>query len=53
MYRYDLSINSSGGIEGMYEAVWQISGDEITGERALAYVQRIWQHARWNSFDRM
>jgi aminopeptidase YwaD len=38
---------------GMYKPIWQVVDDEISGERAAAHTQRIWQHARWNSFDRM
>lgn len=37
----------------MYESIWQVVDGEISGERAVAYVERIWQHARWNSFDKM
>jgi len=37
----------------MFEAIWQAVGDEISGERAEADIKRIWQHARWNSFDQM
>ena len=37
----------------MYEPIWQAVSGEITGEGAKAYIQRIWQHARWNSFDQI
>ncbi|MFW6162560.1 MAG: DUF4910 domain-containing protein [Planctomycetota bacterium] len=37
----------------MYEAIWQAVKDELSGETAKAFAARIWEHARWNSFDRM
>ncbi len=37
----------------MYEPLWQLVKQTINGERALEYTRRIWEHARWNSFDRM
>jgi hypothetical protein len=37
----------------MYEPIWQAVSSEISGEAVKAYIQRIWQHARWNSFDHM
>ena len=37
----------------MYEPLWQLVKQTISGERALEYTRQIWEHARWNSFDRM
>ncbi len=37
----------------MYEAIWQAVKGELSGERARDYTARLWEHARWNSFDKM
>jgi len=37
----------------MYEAIWQAAKAELSGERAREFTARLWEHARWNSFDRM
>ena len=37
----------------MYEAIWQAVKAELSGERARDYTARIWDHARWNSFDQL
>jgi len=37
----------------VYEAIWQAVKGELSGERARDFVARLWEHARWNSFDRM
>ena len=35
----------------MIEPIWQAVKGELSGERARDFVARIWEHARWNSFD--
>jgi len=36
-----------------YDAIWQAVKAELSGDKAKEYVARIWEHARWNSFDKM
>ncbi|MFP4057541.1 MAG: DUF4910 domain-containing protein [Candidatus Brocadiia bacterium] len=35
----------------MYEPIWQAVAKELSGEGACGFAARIWEHARWNSFD--
>ncbi|HUT31888.1 MAG TPA: DUF4910 domain-containing protein [Planctomycetota bacterium] len=37
----------------MYEPIWQAVKAELSGERARDYTARLWEHARWNSFDHL
>ncbi|NQT85112.1 DUF4910 domain-containing protein, partial [bacterium] len=37
----------------MLDRIWQAMAGELSGERARDSVARLWEHARWNSFDRM
>lgn len=37
----------------MFDPIWQAIADELSGDRAKAFAERLWAHARWNSFDRM
>jgi len=37
----------------VYESIWQAARAELSGERARDYTARLWEHARWNSFDKM
>ena len=37
----------------MFETIWQAVREELSGERARDCTARFWEHARWNSFDRM
>jgi|GEM_PF-237316 len=37
----------------MYEVIWQAVKGELSGERARDYTARLWEHARWNSFEKM
>jgi len=35
------------------EAIWQAVTEALSGETARDFAARLWEHARWNSFDRM
>jgi len=37
----------------VYESIWQAVRGELSGERARDLAARLWEHARWNAFDRM
>ncbi|HPD15294.1 MAG TPA: DUF4910 domain-containing protein [Planctomycetota bacterium] len=37
----------------MYESIWQAVKAELSGESARDYTARLWEHARWNSFEQM
>ena len=37
----------------MYEIIWQAVAEALSGETARDFAARLWEHACWNSFDRM
>ena len=37
----------------MFEDIWRAIRDELSGERARGFTARLWETARWNSFDKL
>jgi len=37
----------------MFEDIWRAIRDELSGERARNFTARLWETARWNSFDKL
>ncbi len=37
----------------VFEPIWKLITEELSGEKAREFVARLWETARWNSFDKI